>query len=134
VGEVEVGRSPVQVAFSPDGSTVYASLNAENAVARVDVASRKLTGRVSVGEGPIQVYVSPDGRYLLAANQGTERRPGSTVSIVDTETFEVVRAVETGSGAHGIVVDPESRHAYVTNIYGNDIAVIDLAAQEVVAR
>jgi YVTN family beta-propeller protein len=113
---------------------VYASVNGENAVAKVDVAKRKLVGKVAVGVGPIQVYVSPDGRYLLVANQGTEESPSTTVSIVDTATFEVAETIETGRGAHGVVIDPTSRHAYVTNIYGDDVAVLDLAERKVVAR
>ena len=103
-------------------------------MAKIDVASRKLAAKVLVGVGPIQVYVSPDGRYLLAANQGTEQRPSTTVSIIDTATFKVVRTVATGQGAHGVVVDPSSRHAYITNIYGGDVAVLDLAEGKVVAR
>ena len=124
----------MQVAFSPDGRFVYASLNRENGVAKIDVARRKLVGKAPVGVGPIQVYVSPDGRNLLVANQGTEESPSRTVSILDTTTFRVVETVETGSGAHGVVIDPSSRHAYVTNIYGDDVAVLDLAERKVVAR
>jgi len=134
VADVEVGKAPVQVAFSPDGRFVYASLNGENAVAKVDVARRRLVGKAQVGVGPIQVYVSPNGRYLLVANQGTEEQPSTTVSIIDTKTFKIVRNVETGQGAHGVVIEPSSRHAYITNIYGNDVAVLDLLDREVVAR
>ena len=134
VAEVEVGQSPAQVAFSPDGRFVYASLNGENAVAKVDVATRTLVGKVEVGVGPIQTYVSPDNRYLLVANQGTEGKPSTTVSILETKTFTVLRTVQTGKGAHGIVIEPSSRHAYITNMYGNDVAVLDLKALEVVAR
>ena len=134
VADIEVGESPAQVAFSPDGRFVYASVNGENAVAKVEVATRRLVGKVEVGVGPIQTYVSPDNRYLLVANQGTEERPGTTVSILETESFKVLSTVETGQGAHGIVIEPSSRHAYITNIYGNDVAVLDLEQQEVVAR
>ncbi len=134
VDTIEVGEAPAQVAFSPDGRFVYASLNGEDSVAKVDVASRTLVGKVEVGDGPIQTYVSGDGRYLLVANQGTEERPGTTVSVIDTRTFTVSATVETGQGAHGIVVDPSSRHAYVTNIYDDDVAVLDLTQLEVVAR
>ncbi len=134
VADVEVGKAPAQVAFSPDGRVVYASVNAEDAVVKVDVATRKVVGRVAVGDGPIQTYVSPDNRYVLAANQGTKDRPGTTVSLIDTTTFTVARTVETGQGAHGVVVDPSSRHAYVTNLYGNDVAVLDLEELRVVAR
>ena len=131
--DVEVGQKPVQVAFSPDGKYVYSSLNGENAVAKVDVAERKLVGKVEVGVGPVQVYVTPDGRYLLVANQGTQDKPSTTVSIIDTESFGVVKSVETGEGAHGVVVDPSGKHAYITNIYGNDVAVLDIAEQKVIA-
>ncbi len=134
VADIEVGRAPAQVAFSPDGRFVYASVNAEDAVVKVDVETREVVGRVSVGDGPIQTYVSPDNRYVLAANQGTKERPGTTVSVIDTTTFTVARTVETGQGAHGVVVDPSSRHAYVTNLYGNDVAVLDLNELRVVGR
>ncbi len=134
VADIAVGKGPVQVAFSSDGRFVYLSLNAENAVGKIDVAERKLVGKVAVGAVPIQVYVSPDRRHLVVANQGTEERPGTTISIVDTAAFSVVATVETGKGAHGVVIDPSSRHAYVTNIYDDDVAVVDLAERRVVTR
>ena len=134
VADVEVGRSPAQVAFSPDGRFVYASLKDENAVAKVDVVTRALVSKVDVGAGPIQTYVSPDNRYLLVANQGTEDKPSTTISILETKTFTVLRTVQTGEGAHGIVIEPSSRHAYITNMYANDVAVLDLRTLKVVAR
>lgn len=134
VKDVEVGRAPAQVAFAPDGRFAYVSLNGEDAVAKIDVGSSRLVGKVKVGSGPIQTYVSPDNRYLLVANQGSEADPGTTVSVVDTTTFTVVRTVETGRGAHGIVIEPTSRHAYITDVYADDVAVIDLQELAVVAR
>ncbi|MCC7450673.1 MAG: hypothetical protein IT324_24885, partial [Anaerolineae bacterium] len=106
---------------------------AENAVGKVDVATRKLLGKVKVGIGPIQVFVSPDNRYVLAANQGTKDKPSTSVSIIDAATFAVVDTVDTGKGAHGVVIDPSSRYAYITNIYGNDVAVLDIKARKVIA-
>nr|WP_244242256.1 beta-propeller fold lactonase family protein [Nocardioides seonyuensis] len=134
VTDVEVGNAPAQVAFSPDGRFVYASLNGADAVAKVDMTTRELVDTVAVGDGPIQTYVSGDNRYLLVANQGTEDSPGTTVSVIDTKTFTVKAEVETGQGSHGIVIDPSSRHAYITNIYGDDVAVLDLDELKVVAR
>src|SRR5690606_5479071 len=58
----------------------------------------------------------------------------TTVSVIDTKTFAVIDTIETGQGAHGIVIDPSSRHAYVTNIYGDDVAVLDLEEMKVVER
>ncbi|MEW5990395.1 MAG: hypothetical protein AB1736_03495 [Chloroflexota bacterium] len=76
--------------------------------------------------------MTPDNRYVLAANQGTEDNPSTTVSIIDTQTFAVVGTVETGKGAHGVVIDPGSRYAFISNIYGNDVAVLDIAARKVI--
>ncbi|WP_237767470.1 hypothetical protein [Serinicoccus sp. CUA-874] len=65
---------------------MYASVSAQDEVVKVDMASREVVGRVTVGDGPIQTYVSPDDRYLLAANQGTEAAPGTSLSVIDTRT------------------------------------------------
>lgn len=132
--EIEVGTTPVQVAFSPDGAYLYVSLRDEDAVAKVDLEAGAVVGKAAVGPGPIQVYVSPDGRYVVAANQGTEEAPGTTLSIVDTATLSVAGEVETGPGAHGVAIDPSGRYAYVTDLYGGDVAVVSLEEQTVVAR
>lgn len=134
VADIEVGNAPAQVAFSPDGQFVYASLSGEDSVAKIDVASRRLVAKLNVGSGPIQTYVSPDNRVLLVANQGTQDRPSTTVSVIDPTTFTVAATIQTGRGAHGVVIEPSSRLAYITNIYGNDVAVVDLQDLRVAAR
>jgi YVTN family beta-propeller protein len=121
------------VGFSPDGQYVYFSLNGENALGKVEVATRSLVGKVNVGVGPVQVFVTPDNQYVLVANQGTAENPGTTVSIVDVATFNVVATLETGKGAHGVAVEPSGRYAYITNIYGNDVTVIDIEQRAIVA-
>lgn len=133
VADIEVGQKPAQVAFSPDGKFIYISLNAENAVAKIDVVKRTLLGKTEVGIGPIQVFVCPNGKYLLVANQGTKEKPSTSVSIIDTKTFSVIKTIETGKGAHGVVIDPSSHYAYITNIFENSVAVLDLSAMKVIA-
>lgn len=86
-----------------------------------------------MGVGPIQTFVSPDGQYLLVANQGTEGYPGTTVSVIDTDTFDFVRTVETGAGARGVTIDPTSRHAYITDTFDDTVSVLDLKEMTVVA-
>jgi len=133
VADIAVGERPVQVGFSPDGASLYVSLNGENAVGLVDVASRRLTAKARVGNGPVQVYVTSDGATLLVANQGSAEQPGTGVSFIDTKTFKVVDTVETGSGAHGVVIEPSGRYAYVTNLFDNTLAVLDIPARRLVA-
>ena len=66
------------------------------------------------------------------ANQGTPKKPGKTVSLIELESFKVTKTVVTGAGAHGVVVDREGRHAYVTNMYANSVSVLDVKDRKVV--
>jgi YVTN family beta-propeller protein len=77
--------------------------------------------------------VTSDNKYVLVANQGTADNPSTTVSIVDVTTFSVIATIETGKGAHGVVIDPSSRYAYITNIYENTVSVIDIEQKAVIA-
>jgi YVTN family beta-propeller protein len=46
IADIEVGERPVQVGFSRDGKYVYVSLNGENSLGKVDVATRTLVGKL----------------------------------------------------------------------------------------
>ncbi len=133
VARIAVGKGPAQVGFTPDGRLGFVSLSGENRVAVIDPASRKAIRKVSVGTVPIQLYATPDSRLLLVANQGTRDKPGSSVSMIDLESFLVVATVETGLGAHGVVIDHDGRRAYVTNSYANTVSVLDVAQRKVIA-
>ena len=54
---------------------------------------------MEVGERPWGIDLTPDGRYLYTANG-----PGNDVSVVDTETLEVVATVPVGERPWGVVV------------------------------
>jgi YVTN family beta-propeller protein len=133
VAQIPVGKGPAQVGFTPDGRLAFASLSQEEKVAVIDPTARKVIKKVSVGTVPIQVYATPDSRLLFVANQGTKKRPGKTVSVITLENLEVVKTLETGPGAHGVVVARDGRYAYVTNIYANSVSVIEVKDLKVVA-
>lgn len=84
---------PESAAFSPDGATVYVSLQENNGIAVIDAASASLTGVYALGavehaadleddgrvdfsdtlvafREPDQLAVTPDGRYLVTADEG----------------------------------------------------------------
>lgn len=130
---IPVGNGPVQVAFDRAGAA-YVSLNGDDAVAKIDLALRRRVSSTPVGDGPAQTFVTPDGARLLVANQGTEQQPSDTLSVFDTSTMDLLGTVRTGSGAHGITTDPDGRLAFVTNMFDDDVAVVDLEQLEVVSR
>lgn len=133
VTRIPVGKAPVQVGFTPDGRRAYVALRDENSVAVIDTAQRKQIGTVAVGRNPIQVFATPDGRFIYVANQGTETNPDNTVSVIETtNNNSVVATIETGKGAHGVVVSDDGRRAFITNIEDDTVSVIDTATQKVI--
>lgn len=133
VARIEVGKGPAQTGFSPDGRMAFVSLSQEDAVALIDPVSRKLLGKVPVGRAPIQIHATPDSRTLLVANQGSKERPSDTLSFIDIEKRRVRQTVRTDRGAHGVTVQSDGRRAFVSNVYANNVSVVDLASGKVVA-
>ncbi|MHB8703591.1 MAG: YVTN family beta-propeller repeat protein [Candidatus Tyrphobacter sp.] len=132
VFRVKVGAKPIQVAVSRDQRTVFVSVSGEDDVAVINIKKRIVIRHVEVGRNPAQIYVSPDGAYLVVANQGTAGRPDNTVTVVDAHTYRVTATIVTGAGAHGVVITPDSRFAYVTNAYASDVSVVDLRLLETI--
>jgi YVTN family beta-propeller protein len=62
------GVTPDNLALSPDGNTLYATLGDMNAVAVIAVARPRLLGYIPVGWYPTAAVVSPDSQRLLIAN------------------------------------------------------------------
>ncbi len=75
------GIIPFGLALSPDQQRLYVAESGINAVAVIDVASRRVLGHIPVGWFPSQVVVSRDNRSLLVTNAkgyGSGPNGGST--------------------------------------------------------
>ena len=71
------------------------------------------------------------GPYLLVVNKSS-----NTLSVVDPETREELKAIETGFAPHEVAVSTDRAFAYVTDYGngaqpGNTITVVDLESMEV---
>lgn len=128
---IEVGAYPQDVAVSPDGSTVYATVTAggigpggSNVVAVISTSTDTVTDDIKVGVGPRQVVFSPDGKYAYVT---TER----DVVVVDTATSSVVRRISDVVSPQGIAVSPDGGMLYVTSPATDSLLVIDAATGRV---
>jgi YVTN family beta-propeller protein len=128
--KIQVGAAPVTTGISTDGKTLVATLNAENALAIVDLESGNIE-KVGVGIGPAQVYLASNNEFAYVANQGTESNPSNSITIVDLKSKAAISTIETGKGAHGVVLSEDSNTAYVTNMFENTVSIIDLITKEV---
>jgi DNA-binding beta-propeller fold protein YncE len=102
VRKFPTGRGPYNLAITPNGSTLIASLKQGGAVEFFDLASGTSRGIVqsttTVTHG---VEVSPDSRYAFISVEGVGAEPGK-VDIIDLGTLELVDSVPVGQQAGGI--------------------------------
>jgi YVTN family beta-propeller protein len=139
--------SPVEAAFSADGSFAYVSnyqmygsgfnkpgfdkcIAADgydaSYVYKIDMEKLRVVAAVRVGAVPKFLAVSPDGSTLLVSNWCS-----STVSVVDLSTFTEKRQVLVGRYPRGIAISNDSSVAYIAVMGGGRIARIDMSTWRV---
>jgi YVTN family beta-propeller protein len=121
--------SPIEMAFSPDGHSLYVVCQDSDEVRVVDPDSAKVIGSIHVGHVPRGIALSPDGRRLYVTNASSD-----SVSVVDTSSREVVQTLAAGFEPAGVVVDKSGATLYVANRLSSDVSVVDLASGHEIKR
>jgi len=96
------GRGPYNLAVSPDGKLLIATLKAGGGVQVFDLASGKslmnVKSSTTVTHG---VVVSPDSRYAFVSNESVGAKPGR-VDVYDLQALTRVGSADVGQQAGGI--------------------------------
>ena len=106
------GRGPYNLAVSPDGKLLVATLKQGGGVQAFDLAAGRsvmnLKSSTTVTHG---VVISPDSRYAFVSNESVGAKPGR-VDVYDLQSFTRVASVDVGQQAGGIAfwkMSPPSR-------------------------
>jgi YVTN family beta-propeller protein len=105
------GIIPFGIAISPDQKRLFVAESGINAVAVVDIATRKVMGHIPVGWFPSKLKITPDGKKLIVAN-----------------------AKGYGSGPNGgtnFVAGPEG--SYIGSLMKGTVSVIDVPTDDQLA-
>ncbi len=111
---------------SHDERSLFVSMPRAGKVAVVDAQAFKVTTKVEAGEQPTRVALQPDGRYLWVGNDARDEDE-SGVTVIDTESREVVASLVTGRGHHELAFTPDDHYAFVSNRDEGTVSVIDIA-------
>ena len=134
--------APVEGSFSPDGKYLYvtnysmygtgytkeghdtcspASGFDKSFVYRINRSSYTVDAVYPVGSVPKVVEVTPDNKYLLVTNWCSY-----TLTIISIASQKVVRSIYIGPYPRGITISKDSKTAYVAEMGGYRIHVINL--------
>jgi PQQ-dependent catabolism-associated beta-propeller protein len=91
--------TPVGIAMSPDGNTMWVGLGKANHVAEVDVATHAVKRLVLVGKRAWGLRLHPDGKTLYVANGLSD-----DMTLIDTASGKAVKTVPAGRVPHTVLV------------------------------
>jgi streptogramin lyase len=117
--------------FTAGGRYALASCEFGSAMIEVDVARERVVRTVHLRAGamPQDVKLSPDGRVFYVADMAS-----NGVWMVDARTFKKRGFIRTGSGAHGLYTNRDSRYLYVSNRGEGSISLISFGRRRVVRK
>lgn len=120
------GDGLVGVAVHPNGTRLYVANHADDTVFVLDASNHAVIATVPTFK-PYALAVHPTGAFLYVTNAGDEDPigRGTTVSVIDPATNEVIGTVSVGVFPIGVAVHPDGSRAYVTNGTSDTVSVID---------
>ena len=127
---VKVGSGPEGFDVLGDGRTIWVANAQDGTVSIVDFASKKVIDTLAVNvRGANRLKFTLDGKTALISTLG-----GPELVFVDVATRSVVKRQKIGSGAAGIVMQPDGSRAFVACSPDDYVVVIDLKTMDVVGK
>ena len=112
------------VAVTADGTTAYTSNIPAGTVTVIDLAGGKKLRDVAVGGRPEGIALSRDELVLWVGDL-----EGSRVQAFDTDTFDKLAEVRTGSTPIRVAASPDGRWIVTSNLGAGGLTVIDAVSR-----
>lgn len=126
---IDTGPKPHGLVASPDGRTIYVTVETSSELLKVDVATHEIIGRVDVGPIPNEPTLSRDGKYAFVPQRAADK-----TAVVDTDAMRVVKLLPAGNAQHNAYTSANGEHVYVTSMGDELISVIDPATHEILRQ
>ena len=130
---ISVGCSPVRVALSPDGGTVYVSARGENALRVFDAAKllddrdHTLIAKIAVGILPVGVVAAKDRLFITNSNR-FGGGANQSVSVLNARDLSAAQAsIPAGGFPRELKLTADGNTLLVTNFASGTLELVDLA-------
>ena len=112
-----ISSLPSHLAFSPDSSMVFVSLQGTDRLLAIDLGTMAVRWNQPVGKTPAGVMWH--NGQVMVANMGSDN-----VALVDPVDGHVTGRIVTGKGAHTVFLSPDGKIVYVNNrVAGTSVAL-----------
>ena len=116
------------LSLSPDQKRLYSSnMSGGGSVSVFDFQSGRKIKDIDTGKECEGVGVSPDGRWVWAGNRAED-----TVSIIDTESLQLTKTLESPGFPYRVEFTPNGKYALVPHAKSGTLMVGDVAGQSVI--
>ncbi len=120
VKQVKTGSMPSHTVFSHDQKTAYVTLQGDDELIAIDMATQTIVWKTHVGKTPAGLWITPAGMVLVGI-MGEDY-----VAVVDPAKRAVVKKIQTAKGAHAFRGRGDGKTVFVSNRDSNSISAIDM--------
>ena len=124
---IPVDRGSEGFDVSPDGKELWTAASETGAIAIIDLQARTLSAKLNAGvTGANRLKFTPDGHQVFITSLSS-----GGLTIYDARSHKMVKQLQIGHGAAGILMDPDGGRAFIACSADNYIAIVDLKTLEV---
>lgn len=130
IGKIDLApyQRPHGIVFLPNGKEILVTVEANKAVLKIDIASRKIIEVIETAqESSHMIAYAPANQRAFTANIGS-----GTVSVLDMDKNKKLFDIPTGKGSEGLAINRKGESLWVTNRAENTISIIDTRLLKVV--
>jgi len=127
---VAVGRGSEGFDVSPDGKELWVANAQDGTISIIEISSKRVTRTLDANVPRAnRLKFTPDGKFVFVSSLG-----GADLAVFDAGSRAEFKRVKLGTGAAGILMQPDGSRAYVACSPDNYVAVIDLKTLETIGR
>jgi YVTN family beta-propeller protein len=116
---IAVGKTPTSIAFTPNGRTAYVADLQGAEISAINTETHHVVS-IQLTAGPYTLAVNPAGTRIFATEYADEG-----VSVVSTETNQVVKEIDVGEKPAQIAITPSGETAYVSREGAENVTAIN---------
>jgi YVTN family beta-propeller protein len=122
-----VGRGAEGFDVSPDGKEIWAANAQDGTISVLDFAGKKVIATLGANvQSANRLKFTPDGKLVFVSTLN-----GPDLVILDAANRKERKRLKIGTGAAGILMQPDGARAFVACTPDDYIAIVDLKSLEV---